>query len=205
MHGTGTQAGDGVEMDSASTIFAPIQVSKKMRSQDQPLFVGSVKCNIGHGEAVSGASALVKVLMMLQKNMIPPHCGIKTKINQGFPADLKERNLNMAFEPTPFMRPADTLRYVFINNFSAAGGNTAMLLEDAPKKPILKSDCRSSHVVTVTAKSLSSFKGNFKRLLAWAKDQSDSSLPSLAYSTTARRAHYQYRLAFEAKNMELLC
>jgi iterative type I PKS product template protein len=201
MHGTGTQAGDGVEMDSVSTIFAPPLDSKIKRRADQPLYVGSVKSNIGHGEAVSGACALVKVLLMLQKNMIPPHCGIKTKINQAFPADLKDRNLNMAFTPTPFLRSADLPRYVFINNFSAAGGNTAMLLEDAPKKAPLEQDCRLNHVVTVTAKSLSSFKGNVKRLLAWAKNQSDSSLPSLAYTTTARRAHYQYRLAFEARNM----
>jgi iterative type I PKS product template protein len=202
MHGTGTQAGDGVEMDSVSSVFAPPLDSKIKRRSDQPLFVGSIKSNIGHGEAVSGASALVKVLLMLQKNMIPPHCGIKTKINQTFPKDLKDRNLQIAFKPTPFLRSADTPRYVFINNFSAAGGNTAMLLEDAPKQPSLKQDCRSSHVVTVTAKSLSSFKQNVKRLLTWAKDQPESSLPSLAYTTTARRTHYQYRLAFEAKNLQ---
>jgi iterative type I PKS product template protein len=202
MHGTGTQAGDGVEMDSVSSIFAPPLNSKVKRRSDQPLFVGSVKSNIGHGEAVSGASALVKVLLMLQKNIIPPHCGIKTKINHAFPTDLKDRNLNMAFKPTPFPRPADAPRYVFINNFSAAGGNTAILLEDAPRQLSLKPDCRSTHVVAVTAKSLSSFKQNLKRLLAWAKDQSDSTLPSLAYTTTARRSHYQYRLAFEAKDLQ---
>jgi acyl transferase domain-containing protein len=59
MHGTGTQAGDGVEMSSVSSIFAP--KDKMKRRSDQPLFVGSVKSNIGHGEAVSGACALVKV------------------------------------------------------------------------------------------------------------------------------------------------
>lgn len=201
MHGTGTQAGDGVEMDSVSTVFAPPATTKKMRRVDQPLFVGSVKSNIGHGEAVSGACAMVKVLLMLQKNMIPPHCGIKTQINQTFPKDLKERQLQIAFEPTPFPRPANSPRYVFINNFSAAGGNTAILLEDAPISDPLKADPRSSHIVVVSAKSLSSFKQNVKRLLAWTKNQPDSSLPSLAYTTTARRSHYQYRLAFEAKSM----
>ncbi|KUJ15366.1 ketoacyl-synt-domain-containing protein [Mollisia scopiformis] len=201
MHGTGTQAGDGVEMDSVSSVFAPPASSKRMRRSDQPLFVGSVKSNIGHGEAVSGACAMVKVLLMMQKNLIPPHCGIKTEMNKTFPKDLKERQLQVAFKPTPFPRPADAPRYVFINNFSAAGGNTAILLEDAPISTPLKADPRSSHVVLVTAKSLSSFKQNIKRLLAWTKDQSDSILPSLAYTTTARRAHYQYRLAFEAKSI----
>jgi iterative type I PKS product template protein len=202
MHGTGTQAGDGVEMDSVSSVFAPPASTKRMRRPDQPLFVGSVKSNVGHGEAVSGATALVKVLLMLQKNMIPPHCGIKTKINPAFPKDLNERQLQMAFRPTPFPKPANGPRYVFINNFSAAGGNTAMLLEDAPMKAELKNDPRSSHVIAISAKSLSSFKQNLKRLALWAADQTDSSLPSLAYTTTARRSHYVYRLAFEAKSMK---
>jgi iterative type I PKS product template protein len=141
-------------------------------------------------------------MMMFQKNMIPPHCGVKNKINQGFPKDLNERNLQIAFKPTPFPKPVDAPRYVFMNNFSAAGGNTATLLEDAPKQLPLIEDPRSTHVVVVSAKSLSSFKQNIQRLLSWAKEQPDSKLPSLAYTTTARRSHYQYRVAIEAKDMQ---
>ncbi|KAK6610575.1 Conidial yellow pigment biosynthesis polyketide synthase 2 [Botrytis cinerea] len=200
MHGTGTQAGDGVEMDSVSSIFAP---SNNLRRRlDQPLFVGSVKSNVGHGEAVSGATALVKIMMMLKKSMIPPHCGIKTKINQTFPKDLKDRNLNMAFKPTPFPRPTNGKRYVFMNNFSAAGGNTATLLEDAPIRQLDGYDPRTSQVVIVTAKSLASFRNNVQKILNWSRDQPSSCLPSLAYTTSARRYHYQYRIAVDAKDLQ---
>lgn len=185
-------------MDSVSSVFAP---RKSKRRADQPLFIGSVKSNIGHGEAVSGTCALLKTLMMFQKNIIPPHCGIKTRINENFPSDLEERQLRIASKATPFLKAGNSPRYVFINNFSAAGGNTAMLLEDAPVSSSLTSDPRSSHIVVVSAKSLSSFKQNLQRLLAWSKDQTDSVLPSLAYTTTARRSHYQYRVAIEAKDM----
>ena len=47
MHGTGTQAGDGAEFMSVTNIFA------KDRKSDVPLYIGSVKPNLGHGEAVS--------------------------------------------------------------------------------------------------------------------------------------------------------
>jgi len=200
MHGTGTQAGDGVEMDSVSSVFAP--ANKIRRRADQPLYVGSVKANVGHGEAVSGATALVKIMMMLKKSMIPPHCGIKTKINQTFPKDLKDRNLQMAFKPTPFPRPANGKRYVFMNNFSAAGGNTATLLEDAPIRQIESTDPRTSHVVIVTAKSLASFRNNVQKIMKWSRDQPSSCLPSLAYTTSARRYHYQYRIAVDAKDLQ---
>ncbi|KAL3418618.1 Conidial yellow pigment biosynthesis polyketide synthase 2 [Phlyctema vagabunda] len=204
MHGTGTQAGDGVEMESVSSVFAP--PNKIKRRENQPLFVGSVKANIGHGEAVSGACAFIKVLMMFQKNMIPPHCGIKDKMNHNFPEDLQDRNLNIAFQPTPFPRRKDQdSRYVFINNFSAAGGNSATLIQDAPRRSIsLIVDPRSTHVVVVTAKSLWSFKQNAQRLLSWVQANSSASLPSLSYTTTARRYHYNYRVAIEAKSFQQL-
>ena len=194
MHGTGTQAGDGIEMDSVGTIFAP---SHPRRSPSKPLYLGSVKSNIGHGEAVSGVCALIKVLLMLQRNTIPPHCGIKGVMNKKFPTDLKDRNINIAFQETPFPRPPGGHRTVFINNFSAAGGNTAVLLEDAPeRKAITIRDPRTVHVVNFSAKSLASFRKNLKLLRAYIDGSEDLDLASVAYTSTARRLHYSYRASF---------
>jgi 3-oxoacyl-(acyl-carrier-protein) synthase len=47
MHGTGTQAGDGIEMTSVTNAFAP---RNRQRRPDQVLNLGAVKANIGHGE-----------------------------------------------------------------------------------------------------------------------------------------------------------
>ncbi|TVY82590.1 Non-reducing polyketide synthase PKS12 [Lachnellula suecica] len=196
MHGTGTQAGDGIEITSVTNVFAP--QGRRKRRADQPLFIGSAKANIGHGEAVSGACSLVKVLLMFQKNTIPPHCGIKGEMNKGFPKDLKERSVNIAF--TPRKLSGKDKRYIFINNFSAAGGNTAMLVEDAPARPRLTVDPRSSHVFVVSAKSLSSFKKNARQLLSWIDEHPDFNFSSLAYTTTARRHHYNYRAALVSQD-----
>ncbi|KAG7144862.1 Conidial pigment polyketide synthase PfmaE like protein [Verticillium longisporum] len=149
MHGTGTQAGDGTEMVSVTDVFAP---ANRKRPADRPLYLGAVKSNIGHGEAASGVTALCKVLMMLQKNAIPPHVGIKKDINKTFPKDLAERNVNIAFHMTPLKRHDGKPRRIFINNFSAAGGNTGLLLEDGPSQTPTQADPRSAQVITITAK-----------------------------------------------------
>jgi iterative type I PKS product template protein len=193
MHGTGTQAGDGIEMESVTSVFAP---RNRRRGPDQPLYLGAVKSNIGHGEAVSGVTALIKVLQMLRKSAIPPHTGIKTEINRSFPTDLAERNVNIARKLTPLLRPAGGKRTVFINNFSAAGGNTAVLLEDGPQAPAPAADPRSHHVVTVSAKSLAAFKKTIQKVLSYVDANPSIHLPNLSYTTTARRAHYTYRAAF---------
>jgi acyl transferase domain-containing protein len=64
MHGTGTQAGDSVEIKSITDVFAPIT---KRRSSKQPLHIGAVKSNVGHGGAVAGVTALLKVLLYVSE------------------------------------------------------------------------------------------------------------------------------------------
>ncbi|GIJ99615.1 type I iterative polyketide synthase [Aspergillus viridinutans] len=202
MHGTGTQAGDSREMASVLGTFAPHATGPQKRRDEQPLYLGAVKSNIGHGESVSGVTALVKVLLMMQKNMIPPHCGVKTRLNRKFPSDLAERNVHILFQASVWPRRHDQRgRRAFINNFSAAGGNSSILVEDAPvPTPLNCSDPRSSHVVTLSAKCPSSLKGNVESLLSYlgglsSSDDLGATLSQLSYTTTARRIHHPHRVA----------
>lgn len=198
MHGTGTQAGDGTEMVSVTNVFAP---ANRKRPADRPLYLGAVKANVGHGEAASGVTALCKVLMMFQKNAIPPHVGIKGEINKTFPKDLSERNVNIAFHTTPFKRRDGKLRRVFINNFSAAGGNTGLLLEDAPRKPSSAEDPRSHHVITLTGKSKSAMLRNAERLVGWMAQNPNTPVSHVAYSTTARKIQHYWRMNVNVTNL----
>jgi noranthrone synthase len=181
-------------MESVLSVFAPTESS---RPRDRPLHVGSAKANIGHGEGVSGVTSLIKVLLMMKHDTIVPHCGIKpgSKINHNYP-DLGARNVHIAFEPKPWARKQQPRR-VLINNFSAAGGNTALLLEDAPAlaDPI-EVDPRGSHVVTASAVVGKSLKNNLESLLQFiTKEEARGlSLPQLSWTTTARRWHHLHRV-----------
>ncbi|MCJ1247156.1 hypothetical protein MMC30_004368 [Trapelia coarctata] len=199
MHGTGTQAGDATEMKSVSSVFAP---SVGGRDPGNPLYVGAIKANVGHGEAASGVTALVKSLLMLRMDSIPPHVGIKTSINRTFP-NLKERNICIAMKSTPFRSVGGRKRRIMVNNFSAAGGNTALLLEDGPSQP--KNNCkdvRPLHIVTISAKTLPSLRKNTEVLLQYIREEPQVSLPSLSYTTTARRIHHPLRVTATGSNFD---
>lgn len=193
MHGTGTQAGDATEMASVLQVFAP-----RPRGSQYPLHIGSAKANVGHAESASGITSLIKLLMMMKHSEIPPHCGIKTKINHNFPTDLTARNVNIAFTPTPWTRPngQNGKRTAFLNNFSAAGGNTALLIEDAPVATMGENyhDARSTHLVSVSAKSIYSLQKAIEALVAFIDATPDLSLPALSYTSTARRMHHNHRV-----------
>lgn len=65
-HGTGTVAGDSAEIQSIGNFFGD-------QRREHNLYVGSIKTNIGHLEASSGIAGLIKAVMVLKKQQIPPN------------------------------------------------------------------------------------------------------------------------------------
>ncbi|KAH7094400.1 hypothetical protein FB567DRAFT_510112 [Paraphoma chrysanthemicola] len=205
MHGTGTQAGDAGETASVLQSLAPIEPLSATRKPHERLYIGAAKSNVGHGEAAAGVTSLAKVLLMLRHSSIPPHCGIKTKINHKLP-NLASRNTAIASTVVDWPRPSEGKRQVLLNNFSAAGGNTALVLEDAPQVPTSDvADTRSNHLIAVSAKTPKSLEGNIQRLLDWTRHQpgvNNLTLSRLSYTTTARRMHHQHRVMVNVNSLK---
>ncbi|MCJ1251163.1 hypothetical protein MMC30_008394 [Trapelia coarctata] len=199
MHGTGTQAGDSVEMNSVVNTFA-----SSIERKTHPLWIGGVKSNVGHGEAASGVTSLIKSLLMLREKEVLPHIGVKSGVVRHEP-DLGASHIRIPFNPTEWRLPDyrnNGPRRLLVNNFSAAGGNTALILEEPAGMTMPRDDDpRTHHIVTVSAKTTKSLMDYMHSLLAWIKRQSDLRLSDLAYSATARRTHYFFRSSFVASSL----
>ena len=192
LHGTGTQAGDAVESDSVGEIFAP---NAPRRRPDQKLLLGAVKSNIGHGEAAAGIASLIKLLLIFQKGQIPPHIGIKTEINPNIPKDLLgKRGARLVLENTAWPPLKNKKRYGVTNSFGAHGGNTTLLLEEAPIKNRVGEDPRSIFPIVVSAKGKHSLKANLESLLSYMDQKPDTNLGDLSYTLCARRIHHSSRV-----------
>ena len=73
-HGTGTAIGDPTEAKAIGNSF------RSFRSEEEPLFVGAVKSNIGHLEGGSGIAGLIKTILILERGLVLPNTGLE-KIN----------------------------------------------------------------------------------------------------------------------------
>ena len=192
LHGTGTQVGDAVESESVADVFAPLA---PRRRADQRLHLGAVKSNIGHAEAAAGIASFIKVLLVYQNNQIPAQVGFKSEINPNISKDLEKRNVGLNMKNTPWSKLKGKKRNAVVNSFGAHGGNTTLLLEDAPEKPKVGQDPRSTYVVTVSAKSKTSLRGNIEALLCYLDQNPNTDLGDLSYTTCARRIHHNTRIA----------
>ncbi|EED18128.1 polyketide synthase, putative [Talaromyces stipitatus ATCC 10500] len=121
-HGTGTPIGDPLE------VHAVAKAMNTNRSADEPpLPIGAVKTNIGHSEAASGLSAVIKAILTVEKGIIPPTRGVVKKNPK---IDWRNWKVDVVTEPTPF--PAHLpVRRVSVNSFGYGGTNGHVIVESA--------------------------------------------------------------------------
>lgn len=182
-------------MKSVTDVFAP-----DGRRRNLPLHVGAVKANVGHGEAAAGVMGFMKTMLVLQKGLIPPHIGIKTRMNPALPGNLAERGVVIPYTATSWGPNSERKRLAMVNNFGAAGGNTSLILEEPTARPRVGEDTRQDHVITVSAKTALSLHENIKRLIDFVEQKSDISVADVSYTLTARKSHYNYRVSVLASS-----
>ncbi|KAK1149552.1 Type I Iterative Polyketide synthase (PKS) [Aspergillus melleus] len=71
-HGTGTPAGDPIEAEAIKSVFFP-RATSSSETQENTLFVGSIKTVVGHTEGTAGIAGLLKASLALQNKTIPPN------------------------------------------------------------------------------------------------------------------------------------
>lgn len=119
-HGTGTAAGDPIETSALSATFG------RAREAGNPVWIGSVKSNVGHLEGGSGLVQVIKAIMMLERGEIPPTIFFD-KANPNIP--MEEWNLAVPTELMPW--PHKGQRRISVNSFGYGGTNGFLILDDA--------------------------------------------------------------------------
>jgi acyl transferase domain-containing protein/NADPH:quinone reductase-like Zn-dependent oxidoreductase len=121
-HGTGTAIGDPIEVEAVA-----IAMNKNRGKDEEPLNIGAVKTNIGHSEAASGLSALIKAVLAVERGIIPPTRGL---VNKSSKIKWEDWKVDVVTEPKPFPAHLPVHR-VSINSFGYGGTNAHVIVESA--------------------------------------------------------------------------
>lgn len=185
-HGTGTPIGDPIEIEAISKCLTP--------KFGQPLFVGSVKTNVGHGEAVSGITSIIKSTLALENLVIPPTIGIQN-LNPNL--KLEQRNMKVVTCLQPW--PKSAVERISINSFGYGGANAHAILDSARshmnqrQKDICKNTRMSlgSFILPFSASNAESLTKSIGAVVS--SDAASQNLRNLAYTLGSHRSSLSTR------------
>ncbi|KAI0204850.1 reducing type I polyketide synthase 10 [Astrocystis sublimbata] len=181
-HGTGTKVGDAIEVDGLATVF--------LRTPNRPLMIGSVKSNVGHSEAASGISSVIKATMALERGQIPPTYGLKN-INPKL--SIEERNFQIPTELVQWPAHAAGARCIGVNSFGYGGANAHAVLQKAAvethtSKPSVS---QSAVVLPLSAATQASLDARREDMANF--DWEQTNILDLAHTLASRRSNFNYR------------
>jgi len=191
-HGTGTALGDPIEMGALAAVF---------HGRSRPLWVGSVKTNIGHLEAAAGIAGVIKVILALEHEAIPPHLHFR-RPNPYIPWN--EFPASIPTGQVPWSR-GERPRAAGVSSFGFSGTNAHVILQEAPLPASTGAPERPCHLLTISAKSRASLDELVRRYLARLEGDDDPPLNDICFTAATGRTHFPFRLAVTADGREQLC
>ncbi len=191
-HGTGTQAGDRAEVEALADLLG--------EHDGQPCWLGSAKTAVGHLEAASGVTGLLKAVLVLQHRQVPA--------NLHFERENPALNFGPALRvPTQIQSlPASGDLVVGVSSFGYGGSNAHVILGSGPdtSTEAADEDDERPKLFAVSASSNEALSARAQQLHAAVASSPGLSLKKLASTLAHRSSHHPWRLAIVARNRDEL-
>ncbi len=219
-HGTGTRLGDPIEIESLGAVYG------ENRPLDRPLFVGSVKANIGHLEAAAGMAGIIKTIMILNCGTIPPQVGFDTpnplvnweKMPIKIPTEQIHFGQDKPIEQVGQEKLTDKVKFTQKNKeriagisaFGFSGTNVHVILAQPPsaKKSVnvfnksIKEKIEQTYTLIISAKSPSALIAYCRDYIQFFSkiDDNPQYLADVCYTAKTGRTLFDYRCVVTGKD-----
>ncbi|GAA2304550.1 type I polyketide synthase [Streptomyces hawaiiensis] len=202
-HGTGTRLGDPIEAQALLNTYG------QDHTGERPLYLGSLKSNIGHAQAAAGVGGVIKMVQAMRHGVLPKSLYADEPTSVVDWADGAVELLAEAREWPAVDRP----RRAGVSSFGFSGTNAHVIIEEAPAADTVEDDEGTDDEVrppavlpwALSARTPEALREQAARLLAHMEGDSSAHPLDVAYSLAATRAVFDQRaVVVGAEGAELL-
>jgi polyketide synthase 12 len=194
-HGTGTTLGDPIEAQALLATYG------QGRGSGEPLWLGSIKSNIGHTQSAAGVAGVIKMVLAMRHEMLPA----TLHVDEPSPhVDWSTGSVSLLTEPRPWPAQGKTLR-AGVSSFGISGTNAHVILEAVPAESHRVVESPTVPVVpwVVSAKSASALRSQAGRLVAHVRAHGELADADVGWSL-AGRSTFEHRAVVVGADRESL-
>ena len=190
-HGTGTTLGDPIEAQAVIATYG--------QERDEPVWMGSLKSNIGHSQAASGVGGVIKMVQAMRHGLMPRSLHLREPSPH---VDWSAGAVELLAEQRPWER-RDRPRRAAVSSFGVSGTNAHVVLEeyqaDAPPDPAPDDPDRAADPVALvlSAADPGALRAQAERLAEWLDGRPGEPVTArpvdLAHTLLHSRTHFAHR------------
>ncbi len=181
-HGTATALGDAVEFAALERVYG---------RADTTCLIGSAKANFGHLDAAAGAVGLIKAVLSLEREMVPPLVHFETPNPK---LEIERSRFRIPAAPVSWPR-GDCARRVAVTSLGLGGTNAHVVLEEAPARERRRPAPDRARVIPVSAQDQGALAVRASDVTAAIRGTDDEHVADLAFSLATRPDAFAQRLA----------
>lgn len=182
-HGTGTPVGDPIEVAALNQAFGLGPASRGTCA------LGALKSSVGHLGAAAGVAGLIKAILALDREAIPPS------------PYFRRPNPRVDFAGGPFyVNPrlvpwprGGSARRAGVSSFGVGGTNAHVILEEAPPPAPPRAPARPWHLLPLSAQSEAALVAATERLAEFLETHLELDLADVAYTLQLGRRRFPHR------------